>query len=637
MSKLLDELNEEQQAIVKETTGKILVLAGAGTGKTRTLTYRIAYAIEQGLAASNEILAVTFTNKAAAEMKERIANLVEVTDRRNWWIGTFHGICVRILMRYGNEIGILSHFSIADEKEQKALIKEILSNTTELGDMEPDTMLGIISAAKNNLMTPQDLMEEFKASQAIPKAYEEYQTKLQKMNALDFDDLIMRTVELLNKVPEVRKKYQEQFKYVLVDESQDLNKAQYELAKIFSEQHGNLVLIGDSDQGIYSWRGANIDIINSFASLPNTKIMKLEENYRCTKTIVEASNAVVINNKDRLDKTLITNNPTGEKIVCYTADTQYQEAGFVAGIIDYCCHISKENDYKDFTILYRTNTQSRVIEDELTKHFIPYTLIGGLSFYERKEVKDMLAYLKLIVNPHDILSLQRIINEPKRGIGKTTVQKIIDLIDKTEHTAVSVLNDIEGNIGRVSAKAKEALKDLQKILVYYTEQMDELTPERLIKELAIATGYLDMLDKQDEEDRVMNVYELASIAGVMYNEEGVDLDGFVKHMSLITSSDEIEDDNVVKLMTAHTAKGLEFPIVFIIGLEENIFPHFLSLRSKNTAELEEERRLFYVSMTRAQKKLYLSNAEERSLFGKTVSNPPSRFLKEIPSKLKKKV
>ena len=639
MSKFLEDLNEQQRAIVTKTEGNILVLAGAGVGKTKTLTYKVAYLIEQGLAESYNILAVTFTNKAAQEMKNRIAQLVDVQDKRSWWIGTFHGICVRILIKYGREIGIPQHFSIADEREQKALLKDIIEKRTDSSNLEADTMLTIISGAKNNLISPSDMLQDSTSkNKAIPEIYSEYQDKLKKMNALDFDDLIMRTIDLLRNCPDIRNKYQEQFKYVMVDESQDLNKAQYELAKILSGKYNNLSLIGDSDQGIYSWRGANINIINAFSKAEGTAIMRLEKNYRCTDTIVQASNSVIEHNKQRIKKTLKTDNAIGDKIVHYTADTQYQEAAFVAGVIDYCCNVKRENEFKDFTILYRTNTQSRVLEDELSKNFIPYQIVGGLSFYDRKEVKDILAYIRLIVNPYDTLSFARIANEPKRGVGPGSLQKIIDYAGTTDKSIVEIIGDIDGKVDRISKKSKEALADLQKILLHYAEKADKMDPDVIIKEIATITGYFDMLDKDEDKDRVLNIYELADIAKKMHDEDDFNLEDFVKQMSLVTDSDTVEDnENMVKLMTAHTAKGLEFPIVFIVGLEENIFPHFLSLRSKTDNELEEERRLFYVSMTRAKERLYISNAEQRSLFGKTVTNNPSRFLKEIPSHLMKKI
>jgi DNA helicase-2/ATP-dependent DNA helicase PcrA len=635
----IDYIKEGPEEVVYDFTvpdTHCFVSNGMVSHNTRTLTYKVAYLIEQGLKPYN-ILAVTFTNKAAKEMKDRIKELVEVTNNRSWWIGTFHSICVRILIRYGSSIGIPNHFTIADEKDQKNLIKQIIKDNTDLSNFEPEEILGFISDAKNNVKYPSDLFEEPDMDHNIVKAYETYQTKLRKMNALDFDDLIIETLRLLRVDEDVRKRYQEQFKYVMVDESQDLNKAQYELAKILSEGYNNLSLIGDQDQGIYSWRGANISIIDNFSKLPGTKIMKLEQNYRCTQTIIDASNAVVSNNQERLDKRLVTDNPRGESITKFTADTQYHEAAFVGSVISYLCHKIEENDYEDFTILYRTNNQSRVIEDELNKRRIPYQIIGGMSFYERAEIKDMLAYLKLIINPYDTLSLQRIINVPKRGVGKKTIEKVIGLIEEKDCNAVEVLSQIEGNIPRVSKKAIEALKELQDDINFFANEMERDDPSQFIKLLAAKIGYLDMLDKSDEKDRVLNIYELAEMALTSKQLNETSLDEFVKNLSLISDQDTVTDDNAVKLMTAHTAKGLEFPIVFIVGLEENIFPHYLSVISNDPNQLEEERRLFYVSMTRAKERLYLTNAETRSFFGKEKKNEPSRFLDEIPNNLIKKL
>lgn len=637
LSELLNGLNQQQRKIVETVDGKVLVLAGAGTGKTRTLTYRIAYILEQELAKPHNILAVTFTNKAAQEMKDRVRELVGINKASKWWIGTFHSICVRILVRHGKEIGIPSHFTIADEKDQKSLIKKILKDYTSLSDVEPEYVLKVISEAKNNIEYPSDLELKRDIKHDIPKVYKEYQERLARMNALDFDDLIMSTVNLLSTKKEIREIYQNQFKYVMVDESQDLNKAQYVLAKTLSEGHNNLSLIGDQDQGIYSWRGANIGIINAFAELPETKVMRLEQNYRCTQNIVDASNAVVKNNEERLDKSLVTDNPDGHKLVTFTADTQYQEAGFVSGIVDYCCHNIATNDYSDFTVLYRTNMQSRAIEDELSKRHIPYQIIGGMSFYERAEIKDMLAYMKLIFNPHDALSLQRIINVPKRGIGAKSSERIINLIEKENVSAVDVLDRVDGKVKRISSKSIDALKKLQNNIKFFQGQISEMEPDEFIKSLALSVGYLDMLDDSEEKDRVLNVYELANMARVAKDQEETTLEQFVKNLCLISDQDTVENDNSVKLMTAHTAKGLEFPIVFIIGMEENIFPHYLSVISNSQEKLEEERRLFYVSMTRAKERLYLTNAEKRSLFGKEKKNAPSRFLKEIPDNLIKSI
>lgn len=646
MSRLLEGLNDQQKAIVEKTDGYRLVLAGAGTGKTSTLTHSVGYLIEQELAQPHNILAVTFTNKAAQEMKERISALMGLDSKKKWWIGTFHGICVRFLIKHGEHIGIPKYFTIADEKEQLALVKTIVSKYDNLSGIDNDLIIAEISWAKNNLIGPDQLREilkEEKREQLIADIFIEYQEQLVKMNALDFDDLIYRTVRMLQEIPEVRTQIQDQFKYVLVDESQDLNASQYELVKLISDKYKNLCLIGDNDQGIYSWRGANIEIINRFARLPETEILKLEMNYRCSANIIEASNSVIENNNGRLEKTLRPYNGKGNKIIQYTGDSEYEEAEFVASIIYFLCGIKKERNYKDFAILYRTNLQSRVLESELSKRCVKYKIVNGMSFYERKEIKDMLAYLKLIINPRDLLSFQRIANVPKRGVGDTTLKKVMNYITESDKPVLECLGDLD-SIPKVSKKAKAALVELKSILEELINLKEEFTIDRFIKELACRTGYVDMLDQDEEKDRVVNIYELANMAANWVEketkdaeEENVGLEEFVRQMSLISDNDTIDEgDNVVKLMTAHNAKGLEFPVVFIIGMEENIFPHFLSTQNED-GDIEEERRLFYVSMTRAKEQLYLTKAEERKLFGKGVKNKPSRFLNEIPKHLVKKV
>lgn len=639
---MLSDLSEEQRAIVQSTDGNILVLSGAGSGKTRTLTYRVAYLLKQGVK-PHDILCVTFTNKAAQEMKERITALTGITKAR-WWIGTFHGTCVRILVQYGEKIGIPSCFTIADEKEQEKELKAVLG-TYENANIELERLQSIISWAKNNLIKPDELVteNEYCIDPVIGRIYTEYQERLKKMNTLDFDDLIMRTIDLLNTCPDVRERLQDQFKYILVDEAQDINTSEMELLRILSAKHGNLTLVGDDCQNIYSWRGATLDAIMAFAREPGTKIMKLEQNYRCSGNIVEASNAVIQKNKNRLEKTLRTDNPKGEKIVYYRADNEFEEARFVAGIIDYCCNMKRTHEYKDFAVLYRTNSQSRAIEDALSRFFIPYQIVNGTSFYERKEVKDTLAYLRLLINPRDVLSLQRIINEPKRGVGEASLRAIIDFIHENGVSCIEALeraDEIKKANGKsaLTAKTKENLKEMCKVFKAFIPLVKTQRPERLLKDFIVATGYISMLEEQHEEERIQNVYELANMVAAWYDENKEEnpqacLEDFVKHLSLVSDPDNVADsENVVKLMTAHTAKGLEYRAVFIIGLEENIFPHFMAVNS-NDRDIEEERRLFYVSMTRAKERLYLVNAEERYSFGRVIKNPPSRFIKEIPKHL----
>lgn len=643
MSELLSALNEEQAKIVQETEGYRLVLAGAGTGKSRTLVYNVAYLREQNLAEPWEILAITFTNKAANEMKSRLIDLLQIKNLRKWWIGTIHGVCVRLLIKYGEEIGITKNFVIADEADQVRLIKEILE-TDDTINLEPKTVLEIISWAKNNLKNPADMANESKSKpeENLAKIYEIYQERLQAMNVMDFDDLIMRVIHLLNQVPRVRTELQKQFKYIFVDESQDLNLANYELVRILSDEHKNLCLIGDQDQGIYSWRGANIDIVNNFSEYPQTKILRLERNYRCSKTIVQASNDLIKKNKNRVEKTLYTENCQGDPIIYYAADTEYSEASFVSGIVNHLCHRERTNDYKDFCIIYRTNLQSRLIEDAMMKAYIPYQMIGGISFYERREVKDILAYLRLIINPHDMLSFQRVINVPRRGVGKKAMERLIDHIGSNGNHVLDSLQD-PAEIEGLSKKAVEAITVFVETMEKYTKALNKIPPERFIKELANETGYLDYIEKDSGKDAVMNVYELAQMAE-NWNEENHEdpMEAFVRELSLISDSDMlVERDNSVKLMTSHTAKGLEFPHVFIIGAEENIFPHILAIQSQSQetreASVEEERRLFYVSMTRAKEKLYITRAIKRTFFKKPIENQESRFIKDIPSNFIKKI
>lgn len=427
----------------------------------------------------------------------------------------------------------------------------------------------------------------------------------------------------------------------LVNILQDLNIAQFELLKILSAKHKNLTVIGDCDQNIYSWRGASLDVVMAFSRLPETKLMKLEQNYRCSNVIVQASNEVIKNNRNRLERKLWTSNDPGNKITYFHADTEYEEAEFVGGVIDHLCHRKRTNTYDDFAILYRTNNQSRVLEDVLSQLFIPYQIIGGMSFYDRKEVKDVLAYIRLLVNPHDVMSFQRIANEPKRSIGETTLRRIVDFIYENNLSVTDAI-DRADEIEKLGAKAKEALKKLGATIKEYRDLASQLEPSRLIKDYATALGYLDMLEGNDDKDRVLNIYELANIASVWYERttpEGYAacLEDFVRQLNLISDSDAKTDDKpCVKLMTVHTAKGLEFPVVFMVGMEEGIFPHIMALKSADR-DVEEERRLCYVSMTRAKQKLYLTNAEQRRAFGKSVWNQPSRFIREVPNHLIKKV
>jgi DNA helicase-2/ATP-dependent DNA helicase PcrA len=642
MSNLLDGLNDEQREVVINTEGRYLVLAGAGAGKTRALTYRVAHLLKEKELMPHNIMAVTFTNKAAAEMRHRVKELIE--QEGTWWIGTFHGLAVRLLVKYGRHIGVPSYFTIADEVDQKKQIKAILEQLGETG-LTHEVILKIISGAKNNLLKPEDLASQG-YNKKIVEIYSLYQDKLKAMNALDFDDLIFKVVEMIRHVPEVKMEVQNQFKYVIIDESQDLNTAQFELVKVISGKHGNLMLIGDCDQNIYSWRGANLNIVLEFAKEKGTKTLLLQQNYRCSANIVDASNAVIANNKNRLDKILITENKPGEPITYYLAEGEYEEACFIAGVIDNLVHYRRTHEYKDFAILYRMNSQSRVIEDILSKMFIRYRVVNGTSFYDRKEIKDAIAYIRLIVNPHDVLSFKRVANEPKRGLGDVGLAKVIDFIETNKLSVVEALDRCD-EIEKVSAKARIALKQLSSVIKDFQQRSYNDEPQRLILDYMNALGYLAAIDDDDDHTRSRNICDLGEVAKEWCNasdstEHRTNLEAFIKHLNLVSDIDAVKDDDCVKLMTSHTAKGLEFRVVFIAGLEESIFPCYIMDRSTGKPmmtdnDLEEERRLFYVSMTRAKERLYATSTIERRRFKDVYRNRPSRFINEIPKGLIRKV
>jgi DNA helicase-2/ATP-dependent DNA helicase PcrA len=635
VSELLNGLNSIQQEIVKDTEGNFLVLAGAGSGKTRVLTHRIAYLIQEGNVKPWNILAVTFTNKAAKEMKQRVVELVG-PEGRDIWIGTFHGVCLRILMRFGAEIGY-EKFVIIDDKEQKKILKEAAEACGI--DFDIDKIKGLISGAKNDLITPEGLLDMSvqQHDKDISNVYMAYEEKKNEMGYFDFDDLIMKTVHLMNVSEKAREIYDNQFKYVLTDEIQDTNKAQFALLSLFSAHNENLFAVGDSDQSIYKWRGAQIsNIINFNRHFPNVRVYKLEQNYRSTKTIVQASNALISGNKERLEKTAFAESENGEPITIMQAEDDGREADFVASLINRTIYLEPHRDYSDFAIIYRMNRQSRAIEVALTQAGIPYQLIGGHAFYDRKEIKDLVAYLRAIANGIDALAFQRIINVPKRGIGDTTVGKIGDyaaLCNIPFPKAFEYVDDIPKIAPRTKNKIKEFSTLIEKLVDY--ENSEDFSVAELIKMILHETQYLQQYDEEKEEDatRLENVQELINVAGKWDDEaeEGKGLVQFLAETSLVSELDNMEEDNnIVTLMTGHGAKGLEFPIVFGIGLEESIFPHGRSL--SDPAEIEEERRLMYVLMTRAEEKLYISYCKRRYEYGnpKPILNKPSRFLKEIP-------
>lgn len=638
IEKMLAGLNDRQREAVKHTEGPLLLMAGAGSGKTRVLTHRIAYLLrEKGVAPWN-VLAITFTNKAAREMKDRVAQLVgPIAD--DIWISTFHSMCVRILRRDIDRIGYSRNFTILDSTDQLSVIKQILKNNNiDSKKFEPRSILGTISGAKNELKTPEQFMGIAKGhyEETAAEVYVEYQKQLKKNQALDFDDLIMKTTSLFKKVPEVLEYYQRKFQYILVDEYQDTNRAQYMLVKMLGDRHKNVCVVGDSDQSIYKWRGADIANILSFEEdYQDAEVILLEQNYRSTKTILEAANRVIENNVKRKPKNLWTENEQGAKIGFYKADTEQGEAQFVVEKIREA--IQDGASYKDIAILYRTNAQSRVMEEMLIKSNIDYNIVGGTKFYDRKEIKDVLAYLRLVANPDDDISLQRIINVPKRGIGATTVDKIAAYAERQGISMFAALKEIE-QIG-VTSRAVSKLVEFTEQLGHWVQMQEYLSVTELVEELLERTGYRDMLQNEktlEAQSRLENIDEFLSVTQEFEkSSDDKSLIAFLTDLALISDIDKLDDEDdgakptdAVVLMTLHSAKGLEFPIVFLIGLEEGIFPHSRSLFEDD--EMEEERRLAYVGITRAEKQLYLTSAQLRTIYGRTNANPPSRFIDEIP-------
>ncbi|WP_423800463.1 DNA helicase PcrA [Neobacillus sp. SAB-20_R2A] len=637
--KLINGLNPEQQKAVKATDGPLLIMAGAGSGKTRVLTHRIAYLIVEKRVNPYNILAITFTNKAAREMKERIAKMMGGAAEEIW-ISTFHSMCVRILRRDIDRIGFNRNFTILDSSDQQSVIKGILKEKNiDPKKFDPRAILGSISSAKNELIDPEEYAKTAGGyfEQVVSDVYEEYQKRLRKNQALDFDDLIMKTIQLFQRLPEVLEYYQRKFQYIHVDEYQDTNKAQYLLVKLLANRFKNLCVVGDSDQSIYRWRGADIANILSFEKdYPNATVILLEQNYRSTKRILLAANKVIEKNFNRKAKNLWTENPEGNKIVYYRADSEQGEAQFVTGRIK---ELTRDGKYKlsDIAILYRTNAQSRVMEEVLLKSNIGYAIVGGTKFYDRKEIKDMLAYLRLISNPDDDISLQRVINVPKRGIGSSSLDKIFDFAAMHDLSIFQALDSID-LIG-LSPKITKAAAEFRDLIKNYTNMQEFLSVTELVEEVLDKTGYSEMLKAEksiEAQSRLENLEELLSVTK-NFEETNDDktLVAFLTDLALVADIDSMDDDgekaDSVVLMTLHSAKGLEFPIVFLIGMEEGVFPHSRSLMEE--VEMEEERRLAYVGITRAEQNLFLTNAQMRTLFGRTNMNPASRFISEIPEDL----
>lgn len=637
--KLLNGLNPEQQRAVKTTDGPLLLMAGAGSGKTRVLTHRIAYLMVEKQVNPYNILAITFTNKAAREMKERIYSMMGgVADEI--WVSTFHSMCVRILRRDIDRLGYNRNFTILDTTDQQSVVKTILKEKNlDPKKYDPRAILGAISSAKNELIGPEEFAKNAGGhmDQIVADVYELYQKRLRKNQALDFDDLIMTTIQLFQRVPEVLTFYQRKFQYIHVDEYQDTNRAQYMLVKLMAQRFQNLCVVGDSDQSIYRWRGADIANILSFEKdYPRSEVILLEQNYRSTKRILFAANEVIKNNLNRRDKNLWTENAEGNKIFYYRADSEQSEAQFVAGKIKEAVQSGKRK-YSDFAILYRTNAQSRVMEEVLLKSNIEYSIVGGVKFYDRKEIKDTLAYLRLIANPDDDISLTRVINVPKRGVGSSSVDKIANFADMHDMSMFQALGSIE-LIG-LSPKITKACREFYDLINNYTHMQEYLSVTELVEEVLEKTGYYEMLKAEksiEAQSRLENLDEFLSVTkNFEEGNEDKSLIAFLTDLALVADIDKLDEDgkqvDTVVLMTLHSAKGLEFPVVFLLGLEEGVFPHSRSLMEE--AEMEEERRLAYVGITRAEEELFITNAQMRTLFGRTNMNPPSRFIGEIPADL----
>lgn len=638
-------LNPPQREAVQATEGPLLIMAGAGSGKTRVLTHRIAYLIEKKRVAPWSILAITFTNKAAREMQDRVGALVGPAGR-DIWVSTFHSMCVRILRKDIDRIGFGSNFTILDSTDQLSVIRNCMKDLNiDTKKVEPKAVQATMSSAKNELISPARYEEKAGSDyfeEIVAKVYTLYQKRLKGNNSLDFDDLIMMTIRLFKEVPEVLEFYQNKFRYIHVDEYQDTNRAQYMLCRMLADKHHNICVVGDSDQSIYRWRGADItNILNFESDYPEARTIMLEQNYRSTANILDAANAVISRNTGRKPKKLWTDKGPGDPITLYQADSEHDEGYYVTGEIRK--NIGKGRKFSDHAILYRTNAQSRVIEEILIKSDIPYQLVGGIKFYDRKEIKDLLAYLRVISNPDDDISLTRIINVPKRGIGDTTVGKLVDEAARRGTSIYRVLADLDGL--ELNGRTRTLLGEFYGLIYNLTAMVDYLTVTELTEKVLELSQYRLELQREntlESKARIENIDEFLSVT-MDFEERNEDksLVSFLTDLALIADidsmgKDEEEDKNksgdAVVLMTMHSAKGLEFPIVFIIGMEESVFPHSRAL--SDNEELEEERRLAYVGITRAEERLHLTCARMRTLFGRTGMNMPSRFLEEIPENVR---
>jgi len=632
---ILEGLNKEQLEATTTTEGPLLIIAGAGSGKTRVLTHRIAYLINEKNVKPWNILAITFTNKAAKEMKTRIEGILGDDLSKDMWVGTFHSMCVRILRREIEKVGFNRDFLIFDTTDSKSVIKDCLKELNIDDKLFSEKFLMFeISKAKNNFIDVEAYTSKYANDYKMGKVaevYKLYQSKLKSDNALDFDDIINITIKILKEFPEVLEYYNQKFKYILVDEYQDTNKAQDVLISLLSGDLKNICVVGDDQQSIYKFRGADIkNILNFEKRFPNTKVIKLEQNYRSTKNILKIANEVIKNNEGNVEKNLWTENDDGAKPKVFVANDEYDEANYVINELN---HLRREEyfKYSDFSILYRTNAQSRVFEDILMREGIPYKVVGGQKFYERKEIKDVIAYLRVVCNPRDNVSLKRIINEPKRGIGKTTIDNLEKIANEKE---LSIFEIIE-NIGSYTkTRADEKLKEFTKLIRNF--QKNTTSIENLTISILKETGYLSALELENTDEsksRIENINEFINVI-IEFENENADntLADFLENLALVTDLDNVEEEqDVVLLMTLHTAKGLEFPVVFLVGMEEGLFPSRLSMMDE--LEIEEERRLCYVGITRAKQFLFLTCARSRTVFGSTSYSSPSRFLTEIPQEL----
>lgn len=635
---LLERLNPVQREAVLHGDGPLLLFAGAGSGKTRVLTHRVAYLISARDVSPRHILAVTFTNKAAQEMNERINRLVGENVAKHLWVGTFHALCARLLREFGEKIGLERDFVVYDDSDQMTLMRECLRQLNiDEKKFAPRAILSRISHAKEKLVTPEQWSQHFGGffDDVCGRVYPVYRDKLRQNNALDFDDLLTEAVRLLHERADVLERLQNRFRYLLVDEYQDVNHVQYTLLKLIADRHRNICVVGDDDQSVYGWRGANVELILKFElDYPDAKVLKLEQNYRSTQIILEAAYGVVRNNRGRKDKKLWTENDTGVPLMKYEAENEQEEAVWVAQRIrDEVKRGGRK--WSDFAILYRTNAQSRMLEETLRNWYTPYKIVGGVRFYERKEIKDILSYLRVVANPADSVSLRRILNVPARGIGATTLAALEEETLLSGRSYWDVLQDI-GQLSTIQSRTRARLAEFATLIATLRGERDTLTVTELTQKVLDRTGYRQALEEENSieaQSRLENIGELINVTTQFEREtETPTLSAFLEQVSLVSDIDSL-DANVeaVTMMTLHAAKGLEFAVVFLAGMEEGIFPHVRSMESDK--ELEEERRLCYVGITRAKEELYLTCANRRTTFGNVSFNPPSRFLREIPGEL----